>query len=168
MRAAEFFQLPETVLPTELIDGELIEMPSPKPQHQILALNLVALLLPLSKPGQLLFAPMDVYLDELNVVQPDLMWIAPDSACVIGDKHLTGAPDLVIEILSPGSSTRDRREKFELYQRFGVREYWLVDPGEAHIEVYARKDGSLQRVGVFIGGESIASMIGEVRLDNLF
>src|SRR5574337_148219 len=136
LTAAEFARLPESNLPTELINGELIEMNAPKDIHQKVAGQLVLLLAQAAPGGELRFSPSDVYLDDLNVVQPDLFWVSgPRSPCKLGeDGYWHGAPDLVIEIFSEGTVLRDRREKFLLYQKFGSREYWMVDPSGSYIE----------------------------------
>ena len=169
MTAAEYAQLPETNQSMELYGGELMIMPTPTPQHQIIILNLVTLLIRIIHSGRLFLSPLDVHLDELHVVQPDILWIAPDSKCTIGEKYLSGAPDLVIEVLSPGTERRDRREKYALYEQHGVREYWMVNPAAAYVEVYTLKDGRFERVGIFAEGETIPSMLlGEVALVGLF
>ncbi|MBI5554425.1 MAG: Uma2 family endonuclease, partial [Elusimicrobia bacterium] len=80
--------------------------------------------------------PCDVYLDEENVVQPDLLFISKERQEIIGEKNIQGAPDLVVEIVSEGNAYRDTIQKKRLYARFGVREYWIVAPGEEMIEVY--------------------------------
>ncbi|MBC7870174.1 MAG: Uma2 family endonuclease, partial [Chitinophagaceae bacterium] len=127
--ADEYFQLPETNTPMELIDGEIIQMPSPVPNHQAVVGDLCVLLKQNVKSlgGRVFVSPLDVYLDDINVPQPDVMWLAPNSRCQVGEKRLSGAPDLIAEVLSPGSVSHDRRKKFRLYQQFGVREYWIVD-----------------------------------------
>lgn len=169
MTAAEYAQLPETTQPMELYNGEVIVMPTPTPQHQTLILNLVALLIRIIQSGRLFLSPLDVHLDELHVVQPDILWIAPESKCTIGEKYLSGAPDLVIEVLSPGTERRDRREKYALYERHGVREYWMVSAESAYIEVYALKDGRFERIGIFTEGETLpSSLLGEVALAGIF
>ncbi len=150
MTASEFFKLPETNTPTELIEGELIVAPAPIPMHQRISRLGLYTLQSLIPNGELFYAPIDVYLDENNVLQPDIIWIAEDSQCQVTDKRLVGAPDLVVEIFSPGTSCRDRREKCELYERFGVREYWMIDPEEQYIEVHSLQDGRFVRQGVYI------------------
>ncbi len=113
----------------ELIDGELIPMPSPKVIHQSLILSLAWALHPLVEMGlgELFIAPLDVILSEFNVVQPDIIFVSNARAHIIDD-YVHGAPDLVVEILSPSTADYDRTTKRELYERYGVPEYWLVDP----------------------------------------
>jgi Uma2 family endonuclease len=157
MTAAEFFELPETNQPTELIDGEVIVSPSPLYQHQFSSGRLYTLLLTLIPNGVVLYAPMDVHFDEINVVQPDILWIAENSQCVQIDQRLFGPPDLIIEIFSPGTLRYDRREKYELYERFGVREYWMVDPVGQFVEVCVWANGIYRRQGVYGPDDSFTS-----------
>jgi Uma2 family endonuclease len=168
MRAEEFLALPETNLPTELIDGAVIMSPTPKDLHQGISLRLLQVLLQHIAGGTLRYAPADVHLDDLNVVQPDLFWVSgPESRCTLGkDGYWHGAPDLVIEILSPGTARRDRREKFSLYEQHGVREYWLVDPDAQYVEVWGRVGEGFERLGVFGPEESFESaVLGGKRLE---
>lgn len=137
MTAAEFLDLPESMQKTELIDGEIIVNPMPELFHQELVGHASLLLNQLGKNGKAYVSPVDVYLDDTHVVQPDVLWLAENSDCVsVEGKFLRGAPDLVIEIFSPGSIRHDKITKFKLYEQFGVREYWMIYPSEQYIEVY--------------------------------
>jgi Uma2 family endonuclease len=110
-------------------------------------------------------------LDKDNVVQPDVMWIAPNSRCTENDKYLCGAPDLVVEVLSSGSARRDKVTKFRLYDHAGVHEYWVIDPIAHFIEVFVRLDGQFQLLGVFEAGDVFLSVIlkgYEVQVVDLF
>jgi Uma2 family endonuclease len=139
MNAQEFFQLPETNLPTELIEGELIEMPAHHDQHQKTSIDLVMVLFPVLPPGEFRCAPTDVYLDDSNVFQPDLFWVSADNTnCRLQNGRWYDAPDLVIEIISPATARRDRKTKFDTYQKYGVREYWMIDPVAKYFEVWVR------------------------------
>jgi len=155
--AAEYVLLPETTSPQELIDGEIIELPTPKDDHQKLLGLIYQLLVKLIPGGELRFAPMDVHLDNLNVVQPDIFWVSgPESLCKLGeDGWWHGAPDLVIEVLSPSTALRDKREKFQLYQKHGVREYWMVDPSAKYVEVWEFPN----QKGIFSAEESFESTV---------
>lgn len=166
--AAEFAKLPETNLPTELIDGEIITMPSPKTPHQRSLGDLYRFLHQIVEGGELFVAPLDVYLDDFNVVQPDIFWVSgPDSRCKLGeDGYWHGAPDLVVEILSESPSLRDRREKFLLYQKHGTREYWIFDPGPRHVEVWRLVRGQFKQLGLFGAGEQFESpLLGGKQVD---
>jgi Uma2 family endonuclease len=159
MTASEFFQLPETTQPIELIDGELIMSPAPVPPHQRASRRLIVLLDAIIPDGELFYAPIDVYLDDENVVQPDILWIAKDSHCKTGEKRLEGPPDLVIEVFSPGTARRDKVTKFRLYERHGVREYWMVDPQERYIEVHRLESGRFVLQSVYEPGMTFASAV---------
>jgi Uma2 family endonuclease len=110
------------------------------------------------KPGgEVFFSPIEVYLDEFNIPQPDLVWVAANSICKIEEFRLVGAPDLVIEILSPSTAKRDKTDKFKLYEKHGTREYWLVDPEYSNIEVWRRGASGFERQGVYGIGDTFES-----------
>lgn len=166
MTIAEFKALPETLVPTELIEGELIVSPSPKNAHQAASSKLV-LVVQLVMPGGMLFhAPMDLYLDDANAVQPDLFWVAPESRCTLGeDGYWYGPPELVVEIFSPSSTVRDKITKFKLYEKHGIAEYWMVDPVAEYIEVWQLVDGRYRLQGVFAGDDTFVSkVLGEMTI----
>jgi Uma2 family endonuclease len=140
---AEYARLPEGAS-YQLLDGDLVPMPSPSPYHQALSMNLAMALIAFVRHhqlGQLLAAPMDVYLSETDTVQPDLLYIAAPRLGIIGASRIEGPPDLVVEILSPATAYYDLRYKKRLYERTGVQEYWIVDPEERSIEVYTLQHG---------------------------
>ena len=115
----------------ELIDGELIPMPSPKWLHQLLQAKIFGPLFNFvygGSWGDIVVAPMDVLLTPFDVVQPDLIFVSSARAHIITEDNIRGAPDLLIEILSPSTERRDRIVKRDLYARHGVGEYWLIDP----------------------------------------
>ena len=122
----------------ELIYGDFYVVPSPNTTHQTIVLNLGLTLgnfVRRNELGVVLLAPMDVVLDQENVIQPDVLFVSNEHRHIIGDKNISGAPDLVIEILSPSTAERDRELKLGLYARFGVSEYWIVDPDERSAQV---------------------------------
>jgi Uma2 family endonuclease len=154
----------ETTQPIELIDGEIVIMPSPRPEHQEIIINLSAILwghIKANQLGRLQVAPSDVHFDELNIVQPDVFFVAKEgSLCKIGEEGWwVGAPDLCIEIISPSSIKNDRADKFDLYEKHGVREYWIVDPQAQLIEVYVRDGETLKRQGAYVPGGSFTSTV---------
>ncbi|HAC17739.1 MAG TPA: hypothetical protein DCF78_04080, partial [Dehalococcoidia bacterium] len=115
--------------------------------------------------------PMDVVLSDHDVFQPDISFISNNRLHIIGDRNIQGAPDLVIEILSPSTETRDRDIKLEQYLRFGVREYWLIDPKERTLEVLKAGDTEFETVRVYSEGTTATSPILEgiqVEVDRLF
>jgi Uma2 family endonuclease len=94
---------------------------------------------------------MEVHFDDGNIVEPDIFWVSgPDSKCKLGDDgYWYGAPDLIVEVLSPSTEARDRGAKYELYERYGVREYWLAHPEARFIEVFSLAAGKFTRKGLF-------------------
>lgn len=164
MTIAEYQMLPETNLPTQLIDGEVIMAPSPEDPHQEVLQATFSLVKPLLKGGYVRFAPMDVYLDEINAVQPDLFWVsAENDHCKLVEGYWYGAPDFVIEVLSPSTARLDRGKKFKLYEKYGVREYWMVDPAAQFIEVWQLVDQKFVQLGVFGPDEHFQSaVLGQV------
>jgi Uma2 family endonuclease len=163
MTAAEYRQRPETTQPTELIEGEIIVRPAPTDRHQGVVMGFVQALLGQPGTGTLRFAPLDVYLDDETIVQPDVFWVSgPGSRCRLGDDgYWYGAPDLVIEVLSPGTARRDKAVKFRLYEQHGVREYWLADPDARYVEVWRRAgDASrFEQQGVYGPDETFDSAL---------
>jgi Uma2 family endonuclease len=128
----EFWALPESMLPTEYINGEIIMAPTPTVIHQTVVVNILfALRQFLQKVdiGTILVSPMDVVLPTGEVVQPDLfVLVGEESQPAQSAKNVQVAPSLAIEILSPGSIKHDTITKRNLYEQNGVREYWIVDP----------------------------------------
>ena len=172
MTAEEFLQFPETNLPTQLLDGEVIEMGAPELPHQDIAGDIFVLFKLKAKElgGKAYIAPVDVYFDELNVVQPDVIYLAGDTQCqMVGSQRLSGAPDLIAEILSPSTAHIDRKRKFRLYEKYGVREYWLVDPRDQLVEIWQQQDGRFMLLDVYGVAETFASVLmGSVEVAPLF
>lgn len=143
----EFMTLPEGgPYRYEIIDGELCMTPSPTPRHQTILFNLSVLfgIYLLNNPtGKLFPAPCDVVFskDPLQVAEPDLIFVSKAKASLVTEKNIQGVPDLLVEILSPGTASTDRRVKLSLYERYGVPEYWIVDPEAETIQVFRLSDG---------------------------
>ncbi len=127
----------------ELLHGELFMVPAPTTVHQQVSRNLLVLLerhITARRLGTVFYAPVDVILghgDAREVTQPDILFIAAARSHIIKLHGIEGAPDLAIEILSPVTEERDRGYKRTLYARYGVTEYWIVDPQAHSIEVHA-------------------------------
>jgi Uma2 family endonuclease len=124
----------------ELIAGEIVVTPSPRPFHQFVSQRLYDLLKrTVVDPGRGLigYAPFDVELDEQNVVQPDLLVLLGERTELIGEMSVEGAPSLIIEIASSSTVADDQGRKRNLYARFDVPEYWLVDPAKKVVTVYS-------------------------------
>lgn len=132
----------------ELIDGEHHMTPAPSIKHQRVSINLsTALMNHLKKKriGEVYAAPCDVLLSDLDVIQPDLLYVSAARASIVTEKHIQGAPDLVIEILSETTRKMDEVVKRKLYERYGVREYWVVDPELETVKVYRMTDAGYVR-----------------------
>lgn len=142
----------------ELIDGDLYRTPAPTPYHQIVSQRIAFALgffVEERGLGQVIPAPCDVYFSEHDVVQPDILFIASEKLCIIKEKYIDGAPDLVIEILSPTSSVRDLKLKRPLYLRHGVREFWIVDPDAKRIQVLRRRQRKFETFQTFEAGDEL-------------
>ncbi len=172
MTATEFLKLPETNLPVQLLDGWVIRLNTPDLTHQDTVGNIAFLFAGKAKEigGKAYVAPVDVYFDELNIPQPDVMWLAPDTKCeMVGTLRLSGAPDLIAEVLSPSTAHIDRKRKFRLYEKYGVREYWLVDPRNQLVEVWQHQDEHFVLLDVYGSSETFTSaLIGAVDVAALF
>jgi len=123
--------------------------PSPNTKHQAVSMNLAAILWTYLKEhpiGAVFAAPFDVVLSDLDVVEPDLLYISHERAQVLTRQHVRGAPDLAVEILSPGTRKTDEVTKRQVYERFGVGEYWVIDPERDTIQVYRRVQDAFVRV----------------------
>ena len=159
----------------ELLDGDLTMVPAPNLRHQRVLLELarpLALFIKDRGLGELLIAPCDVYLSESNIVQPDLLFVSRAREHLLSDgQKVQGAPDLVIEILSPSTEIKDRGIKRELYGKYGVTEYWLVDPIAETIWIHRQRGGVLAPIVTFGRVETLRSplLAGlELHLDDVF
>jgi Uma2 family endonuclease len=134
-----FHMLPEGTL-AEVIHNTLYMSPAPSPSHQRLFLNLASgmhTFVSSQATGEIFIAPIDLYLDEnSSIVQPDILFVSSHNAVKIDSSGLHGIPDLIIEILPPGNKKRDLVIKRDLYEKFGVKEYWIVDPDTKEVVGY--------------------------------
>lgn len=136
--------LPEGTL-AQLIDGEILMSPAPTVLHQFALTSILYELTSFvrsDRGGYVLSWPLDVHLAERYVLQPDIIYIAPAHAELVRKDAVYGAPDLVIEILSPSTGYYDLTKKRDAYERFGVKEYWIVDPERKQVEVLVLEAGS--------------------------
>jgi Uma2 family endonuclease len=140
-RAADYWKLPEGEQ-VELIRGRLIMSPSPSSLHQIVVLRLARILERAEEAtdGLMLISPMDVILSDDTILQPDLLYVAKERRGIVKNR-VEGPPDLVMEILSPDSDRRDKTEKLDLYAKYGVAEYWIIDPSSQVIEFLLLNQG---------------------------
>lgn len=163
-RRADYLALPEEPR-CELLWGHLVVNPTPLPRHQKVVIALTTRLdaFALDRGHLLLIAPMDVTLDERNVLQPDLLLIASDRRNIV-PRWVDGAPDLVVEVLSPSTGRRDRVVKLALYARAGVPEYWIVDPETRTID-FLLLEGDSYRVAIVDGDRYVSTRFPELELD---
>ncbi len=144
----------------ELLEGELIVVPSPTTYHQRISINLLVRLdswVTSEKTGEVFCAPYDVVLSDHDVLQPDLLYVSNQRSYIITADNIQGGPDLVVEILSPSTADRDLGYKRTLYARHGVDEYWVVDPDGNTIEVFRLTNGEFVRHGLYVGDQELES-----------
>jgi Uma2 family endonuclease len=156
--ATDYMSLPEGA-PYQLIEGELIYMPSPFTKHQKISIRISSKIFDFvdkNKLGEVYYAPMDVHLDKDNVYQPDILFVSIKRSSII-KKFIFGSPDFIVEILSTSTEEKDRNIKMLNYGKFGVDEYWLVDLNSDTIEVYHNTLGILVHQQTAGRGDTIAS-----------
>lgn len=136
--------LPEGTL-AELIEGNIYMSPSPLKTHQRIVTLLSAHLTVYVEErglGEIYVSPFDVYLDEeMNAVQPDIVFVASKNLHIV-QGHVHGVPDLLVEVLSPGNMNHDKVKKKALYEKFGVKEFWIIDPDNKEATGYFLENGS--------------------------
>ena len=127
---------PDDGLRREILAGELYVTPSPQRRHQRVAFEIARILADYAERagGEVNIAPLDTVLSAQNVVEPDVIYVAPDRMHTLGVKAIIGVPSLVVEVLSPSTKRVDRGRKREIYARFAIPEYWIVDPDTNTIE----------------------------------
>jgi len=147
----DFVLFPDDGMRHEIIDGEHYVSPSPNIRHQQVlgALHLlVASWLETRDVGKVFLAPLDVLFSHFDIVEPDLLYCSNERASeILARLHVRGAPELVVEIASPGTRKRDATIKWNLYERGGVSEYWIVDPDADVIRVYRRRGAAFAAAG---------------------
>ena len=154
-------ELPESNLPTELWDGELIMSPSRSFLHQQLVDRFHDLLKSWVRQhhlGETAVAPIDMVLTTRRAIQPDVVFISNERLGIIKEQ-IMGAADLVAEVISPGSRRRDRIDKRDLYEQHGVQEYWIIDPEAKTVEVLHLEKGTYQLAGRWHPGEIAQSVL---------
>lgn len=150
----EVFQmLPEGTL-AELINGSIYMSPAPTPKHQRIIGKLYRIISNYVEEngfGEILFAPCDVYFDgHSNAIQPDIIFISSEKSNIVQeDSSIHGTPDMLIEVLSKGNSDHDTILKKELYQKFCVKEYWIVNPETKETFGFTLKEGKYESIGQF-------------------
>ena len=158
----------------QLLDGEMILAPSPTQKHQTVLGNLaeaVRRFVQQRNLGRVWFAPLDVVLSDHDVAQPDLMFVSRERAGIVTEANVQGAPDVVVEILSPSTAGYDQGYKLALYAQHEVLEYWLVDPDAETVEVLVLGEQGLSLHQAFRTGQTLESPLLEglsLELEDLF
>ena len=160
---------PDDRLRREIIDGELFVTPSPFPRHQrvvgelVTALNLYAR----QHGGEVYPAPLDVYFSHVDVVQPDVLFLGPEHLLKPSDpEKIVAVPDLVVEVSSPSTRRTDLTRKRDLYEGFGVPEYWFVDIEAERLEAYRLHEGMYGAPDILRAADALrSSVLPEFSLD---
>ena len=157
--AKDLAQMPDDGKRYEVLEGDLAVSPSPNRKHQRCVLQLTRFFEKVedAEYGQVFPAPFDVILDHHNVVEPDLLFICQDRLHIVTDANIQGPPDVVVEVLSPSTRDRDPGVKVHLYARFGVREYWIVDPDNQTLTMYRLTADGYQLWGPYFPHETVTS-----------
>jgi len=158
----------------ELIDGEVFVTPSPSEKHQRVLGNLLVSIhhhIKAGNLGRVYVAPFDVVFGEKTALQPDLLFVSAKRLGIIGPEYVLGAPDLVVEILSPYRQSYDRVTKLEQYALHGVTKYWVVDPIAESVEINVLAGSRYELKGAFSGDDILQSPLipgWEIPAANLF
>ena len=157
----------------ELLAGQLVMIAAPNIAHQIVGGELFGVLRDFVKKGRLgrvFSAPTDVVLSDTNVVQPDVIFVSKGRMSIVGKNNIQGAPDLVVEVISPSNPEQDLVRKRDIYARHGVAEYWIADPDARSMRVMILEGGAYRVAGEYGIGDTLTSstlkgldlMVGEV------
>ncbi len=159
LTVTDLAQLPDDGKRYEILEGDLAVSPSPSRKHQLVVWNLVNFFTQVQHAGwgRGYAAPFDVVFDEYTVTEPDVLFIRQERLSIVTDANVQGAPDLVIEVLSPSTRARDLGVKTHLYAQFHVSEYWVIDPDEATLTIYRLTDEGYQITGPFHGTDQVST-----------
>jgi Uma2 family endonuclease len=144
----------------ELYDGEVFVVPAPLPKHQVVADRLTVMLSHYVRRhgGFAVSSPIDIVFSDFDVLQPDLVYFSADRAHLVDlNRVIRDAPDLCVEVLSPSTAATDRGKKMQMFARYQVREYWIVDPNAESLEIYELGADGYQLTGIASGEQSISS-----------
>lgn len=162
-RYGDYLRLPDDGKRYEIIEGVLYVANAPSMDHQSTVAEILfqlKLFVRDKQLGQVFTAPLEVHLSETTrPVQPDILFIRAEQQPPPGRQFFEGVPELVVEVISPSSIRLDRLIKFDLYERVGVAEYWLVDPKARLVEVYTLSNGEYALLGQYTGDDQIESRI---------
>jgi Uma2 family endonuclease len=156
----DYFDLPEGSARCQLIEGDFHMMPPPNRFHQSVQINIAAIIkFHLNKHpiGKVYCAPIGVILSDLNAFEPDVVFVSRKRAKILSERGIEGAPDLVVEILSPGTARYDKGPKRAIYARSGVKELWLVDPVKREIDVFYLQEDAERPVATYNEREKFSS-----------
>lgn len=162
-----YLSLDETPVPMEYVHGQVVYPHwnaethmslTPRPIHQLIVMEVIAVLRRMVPDGRVITAPMDVQIGP-HTLQPDVFWASAGGQCVIGETRFIGPPDLVVEVVSPGNATHDRITKHAIYEQQGVREYWIIDPNERYLDVFVLVEGAYRRQGAYVPADTFASVV---------
>ena len=165
IKVADFLEMDvESGFIYELINGEIVKKSASSPKHQKASGKLFRALstfVEQKQLGEVLYAPLDVFLGNYNSLQPDLLFVAKAHEEIITDNGVEGAPDLIVEILSPSTMKNDRGDKMKIYRQHQVREYWIVDPKNQSIEVYWHQNNEYDLASSAVEEGVITSLVVE-------
>lgn len=144
----------------ELIGGELVVVPRPRPLHQAIVLDIGALIKSHARQNGLgkVYTDVDVLVGD-ELVAPDVLFISQNRLSIVTETNIQGVPDLVVEVLSPGTRRYDRKDKSRIYYLHGVKEYWIVDPEDRIVEVFIPGTRDWERAGVYGDKEKLTSVL---------
>jgi Uma2 family endonuclease len=146
----------------ELIGGKFFMVPAPNMWHQSISREIefrIVRFLEDAELGEVFYAPCDVVLSNEDVVQPDIIFVSKENLHIITKDNIKGSPDLLIEIISENSAQRDRITKRRLYEKYAVKEYWIVDPDKKEIEVLTLQKEGYKTYGVFKLQDTLSSLV---------
>ncbi len=158
----DYAALPDDGRHYEIVNGVLVMGPAPSPDHQSIAVRLTHYLFvhaELAGLGRVFAAPLDVELEPKNVFQPDVIVLLNAHLDRVAAKRIIGAPDLVVEVASPGTAAFDRLTKYDVYAHAGVREYWIVKSAQRNVEVLVLENGEYRSLGIFNGQATLPSRV---------
>jgi Uma2 family endonuclease len=170
----DYVTLPDDGRRYEILDGELAVSPSPLSAHQRVSENLGFVLstwVRTRRLGRIWYAPLDLILADTVVVQPDIMYVSRERAAIVTRRGVEGPPDVVVEILSDSTERRDRGAKKQIYERYGINRYWLVDPDACTLEIYALRANKYERLAAHVDSQIVTVDLPaglEIRLADLW
>jgi len=173
-KAEDIWDAPDDQYRYEVIDGQLYLSPAPSWSHQRLLVKLTLVLgnhIYGHQLGEVVQAPTGVVLDEENGVEPDLLYISNERRHIISDRGVEGAPDLIVEVLSPSTAARDRGIKMRRYAAAGVAHYWMLDPLLPALHAYRLGAQGYELIGVYGPGSTFRPELFpdlEISIDDLY